>query len=142
MAAVTAMRWIRRCLTNVAALLAAPALLCAAYLLDQTYPVVRDFRVITQVVTPEGVLIEGVMNKQRDCRFVEVVAMLDEVPSQVVFLDTRERPVFSRPTGPQKWGPWLIIADPKQGVVLHARHVCHAGWEHTEVLTSFVVGVQ
>ena len=142
MAAVTAMRWIRRCLTNVAALLAAPALLCAAYLLDQAYPVVRDFRVITQVVTPEGVLIEGVMNKQRDCRFVEVVAMLDEVPSQVVFLDTRERPVFSRPTGPQKWGPWLVVADPKQGVQFHARHRCHAGWEHTEVLTSFVVGVQ
>lgn len=142
MAAVTAMRWIRRCLTNVAALLAAPALLCAAYLLDKTYPVVRDFRVITQVVTPEGVLIEGTMDKVRPCRFVEVVAMLDEVPSTVIFLDFREHAQFSRPTGPQKLGPWLIVADPKQGVKLHARHQCHAGWEHTEVLTSFVVGVQ
>lgn len=142
MAAVTAMRWIRRCLTNVAALLAAPVLLCAAYLLDQAYQVVRDFRVVTQVVTPEGVLIEGTMDKVRPCRFVEVVAMLDEVPSMVIFLDFREQPQFSRPTGPQKWGPWLIVADPKQGVKLHARHQCHAGWEHTEVLTSFVVGVQ
>ena len=142
MAAVTAMRWVRRCLTNVAALLAAPALLCAAYLLDQTYPVVRDFRVITQVVTPEGVLIEGTMDKVRPCRFIEVVAMLDEVPSMVIFLDFRGQAQFSRPTGPQKWGPWLIVADPKQGVKLHARHHCHAGWEHTEVLTSFVVGVQ
>lgn len=142
MAAVTAMRWIRRCLTNVAALLVAPALLCAAYLLDQAYLVVRDFRVITQVVTPEGVLIEGTMDKVRPCRFVEVVAMLDDVPSAVIFLDLRERAHFSRPTGPQKWGPWLIVADPKQGVKLHARHQCHAGWEHTEVLTSFVVGVQ
>lgn len=142
MAAVTAMRWIRRCLTNVAALLAAPVLLCAAYLLDQAYQVVRDFRVVTQVVTPEGVLIEGTMDKVRPCRFVEVVAMLDEVPSTVIFLDFREQPQFSRPTGPQKWGPWLIVADPKQGVKLHARHQCHAGWEHTEVLTSFVVGVQ
>ena len=142
MAAVTAMRWIMRCLTNVAALLAAPALLCAAYLLDQAYPVVRDFRVVTQAVTPEGVLIEGTMDKVRPCRFIEVVAMLDEVPSQVIFLDFREHAQFSRPTGPQKWGPWLIVADPKQGVKLHARHHCHAGWEHTEVLTSFVVGVQ
>lgn len=142
MAAVTAMRWIGRCLTNVAALLVAPALLGAAYLLDQAYLVVRDFRVITQVVTPEGVLIEGTMDKVRPCRFVEVVAMLDEVPAAVIFLDFREQAQFSRPTGPQKWGPWLIVADPKQGVKLHARHHCHAGWEHTEVLTSFVVGVQ
>ena len=142
MAAMTAMRWIMRCLTNVAALLTAPALLCAAYLLDQAYPVVRDFRVITQVVTPEGVLIEGTMDKVRPCRFIEVVAMLDEVPSAVIFLDLREQAQFSRPTGPQKWGPWLIVANPRQGVKLHARHHCHAGWEHTEVLTSFVVGVQ
>ena len=137
-----AARWTRRVLANFCALMLFPAMLSALYLIDQSFPAVRDFRVLTQVVTPEGVLIEGAMNKQRDCRFVEVVAMLDEIPSQVVFLDTRERPVFSRPTGPQKWGPWLVIADPKQGVVLHARHVCHGAWDHTAVLTSFVVGVQ
>ena len=137
-----AARWTRRVLANFCALMLFPAMLSTLYLIDQSFPVVRDFRVLTQVVTPEGVLIEGLMNKQRDCRFVEVVAMLDKIPSQVVFLDTRERPVFSRPTGPQKWGPWLVIADPKQGVVLHARHVCHGAWDHTAVLTSFVVGVQ
>lgn len=132
---------LRQC-ANTLAFLMFPAILYGAYLVDQEYTVVSDFRIVTQVVTPEGMLIEGTMNKQRDCRFVEVVAMLDEIPGQVVFLDTRERPVFSRPTGPQKWGPWLVIADPKQGVVLHARHVCHGAWDHTAVLTSFVVGVQ
>lgn len=135
-------RWLRRVLANFCAFMLFPLMLSAAYLLDQAYPVVRDFRVVTQVVTPEGVLIEGTMDKVRPCRFVEVVAMLDEVPSTVIFLDFREQPQFSRPTGPQKWGPWLIVADPKQGVKLHVRHHCHAGWEHTEVLTSFVVGVQ
>lgn len=136
------LRGLRRVLANFCAFMLFPLMLSTAYLLDQAYPVVRDFRVITQVVTPEGVLIEGTMDKVRPCRFVEVVAMLDEVPSTVIFLDFREQPQFSRPTGPQKWGPWLIVADPKQGVKLHARHRCHAGWEHTEVLTSFVVGVQ
>ena len=135
-------KWLLRQCANTLAFLMFPAMLSALYLIDHSFPVVRDFRVLTQVVTPEGMLIEGTMNKQRDCRFVEVVAMLDEIPSQVVFLDTRERPVFSRPTGPQKWGPWLVIADPKQGVVLHARHVCHGAWDNTAVLTSFVVGVQ
>ena len=136
------LRWLRRVLANLCAVMLFPLMLSAAYLLDQAYPVVRDFRVITQVVTPEGVLIEGTMDKVRHCRFVEVVAMLDEEPSAVIFLDLREQTPYSRPTGPQKWGPWLIVADPKQGVKLHARHHCHAGWEHTEVLTSFVVGVQ
>lgn len=138
----TFLRWLRRVLANFCAFMLFPLMLSAAYLLDQAYTVVRDFRVVTQVVTPEGVLIEGTMDKVRPCRFIEVVAMLDEVPSMVIFLDFREQPQFSRPTGPQKWGPWLIVADPKQGVKLHARHQCHAGWEHTEVLTSFVVGVQ
>lgn len=136
------LRCLRRVLANFCAFMLFPLMLSAAYLLDQAYLVVRDFRVVTQVVTPEGVLIEGTMDKVRPCRFVEVVAMLDEVPSAVIFLDLREQTPFSRPTGPQKWGPWLIVADPKQGVKLHARHRCHAGWEHTEVLTSFVVGVQ
>ena len=68
--------------------------------------------------------------------------MLDEVPSVVVFLDTREDRTYSRAMGPQKWGPWLVIADARQGVRLHARHRCHAGWEHTETLTSFVAVVQ
>ena len=136
------LRWLRRVLANFCAFMLFPLMLSAAYLLDHTYPVVRDFRVVTQVVTPDGVLIEGTMDKVRPCSFVEVVAMLDEVPSTVIFLDFREQAKFSRPTGPQKWGPWLIVADPKQGVKLHARHHCHAGCEHTEVLTSFVVGVQ
>lgn len=131
-------KWLLRQCANTLAFLMFPAILYGAYLADQEYTVVSDFRIVTQVVNTEGVLIEGTMNKRRPCRFVEVVAMIDEVPSTVIFLDFQ----FSRPTGPQKWGPWLIVADPKQGVKLHARHHCHAGWEHTEVLTSFVVGVQ
>ena len=35
-----------------------------------------------------------------------------------------------------------VLANPKQGVKLHARHHCHAGWDHTELLTTFVVGIQ
>lgn len=127
---------------NALAFAAFPVLIGLTYLADQAYTVVQDFRIITQVLTPEGVLIEGTMDKRRDCRFVEIIAMLDEVPSAVVFLDTREDRTYSRAMGPQKWGPWLVIADARQGVKLHARHRCHAGWEHTETLTSFVAGVQ
>ena len=127
---------------NALAFAAFTVLIGLTYLADQAYTVVQDFRIITQVLTPEGVLIEGTMDKRRDCRFIEVIAMLDEVPSAVVFLDTREDRTYSRAMGPQKWGPWLVIADARQGVKLHARHRCHAGWDHTELLTTFVVGIQ
>ena len=127
---------------NALAFATFPVLIGLTYLADQAYTVVQDFRIITQVLTPEGVLIEGTMDKRRDCRFMEVVAMLDEVPSAVIFLDNKERAAYSRPSGPQKWGPWLLVADPGQGVRLHVRHSCHAGWDHTELLTTFVVGIQ
>ena len=127
---------------NALAFATFPVLIGLTYLADQAYTVVQDFRIITQVLTPEGVLIEGTMDKRRDCRFMEVVAMLDEVPSAVIFLDNKEHAAYSRPSGPQKWGPWLLVADPGQGVRLHVRHSCHAGWDHTELLTTFVVGIQ
>lgn len=133
---------LKRLLINACALLMFPGLLWAVYLTDNSYRVIEGFRVTTQVLTAEGVLIDGVMDKRRDCRFMEVVAMLDEVPSAVIFLDNKERAAYSRPSGPQKWGPWLLVADPGQGVRLHVRHSCHAGWDHTELLTTFVVGIQ
>ena len=82
------------------------------------------------------------MNKRRICRMLEVVSDVDDEVMPVAFMGAGEMPLYKRPLGPQKWGPWLVIADPKQGVVLHARDVCHGAWDHTAVLTSFVVGVQ
>lgn len=120
-----------------------PAILWGVLMVDDMWRVVRDFRVTTQVITDEGVVIEGTLDKQRNCRFIEAIAMLDEVPSEVLFLDLQEHQgVYTRTLGPQKWGPWLVKAKLGQGVRLHARHSCHIVTDHTEVLTSFVVGVQ
>ncbi|MBK6869765.1 MAG: hypothetical protein IPG98_18325 [Burkholderiales bacterium] len=132
----------KRLLADAAAFVAFPLLLWGVYAADQSYPVVADFRVVTQVVTQDGVLIEGAMDKRRNCRMLEVVSVVDDEVMPVAFMGAGEMPLYKRPLGPQKWGPWLVIADPKRGVVLHARHVCHGAWDHTAVLTSFVVGVQ
>ena len=132
----------KRLLADAAAFVAFPLLLWGVYAADQSYPVVADFRVVTQVVTQDGVLIEGTMDKRRNCRMLEVVSVVDDEVMPVAFMGAGEMPLYKRPLGPQMWGPWLVIADPKQGVVLHARHVCHGAWDHTAVLTSFVVGVQ
>ena len=126
-----------------------PALLGGAvwgyYVYDQTRPVVTDFKIQTQFPTPVGVLIDGTMNKVRDCEVVEVSArtVQREVKS-VEFMDLRSdsTPAFSRPLGPQKWGPWRIWAKEGEGITLFVRHRCNAFWTHSEELSSFVVGKQ
>lgn len=132
----------KRLLADAAAFVAFPLLLWGVYAADHSYPVVRDFRIVTQVVNPEGVLIEGSMDKQRNCRLLEVVSVVEDEVVPVVFMESHGLPKFKRPTGPQKWGPWLVTAAPKDGVRLVAHHRCHDGWEHSADLTSFVVGVQ
>lgn len=132
----------KRLLADAAAFVAFPLLLWGVYAADQSYPVVADFRVVTQVVTQDGVLIEGTMDKRRNCRMLEVVSVVDDEVMPVAFMGAGEMPLYKRPLGPQKWGPWLVAADPKDGVRLHANYRCHDGWEHSANLTSFVVGVQ
>lgn len=131
----------KRLLADAAAFVAFPLLLWGVYAADQSYPVVADFRVVTQVVTQDGVLIEGTMDKRRNCRMLEVVSVVADEVRPVAFMGDGETPIYKRPTGPQKWGPWLVSAAPKDGVRLVAHHRCHAGWEHTTNLTTFVVGV-
>lgn len=135
-------KWLLRQCANTLAFLMFPAILYGAYLADQEYTVVSDFRIVTQVVNKEGVLIEGTMNKRRPCRLIDVVSVVEDETRPVVFLERGVPPMYKRPTGVQKWGPWLVTADPKDGVRLHAHHRCHDGWEHSADLTSFVVGVQ
>lgn len=135
-------KWLLRQCANTLAFLMFPALLYGAYLADQEYTVVSDFRIVTQVVNNEGVLIEGTMNKRRPCRLIDLVSVVEDETRPVVFLERGVPPMYKRPTGVQKWGPWLVTADPKDGVRLVAHHRCHAGWEHTTSLTTFVVGVQ
>ena len=128
----------------------APLALAAAaawltYLYDQRSPVVVDFRVQTQFIADDaGVIVEGTMTKVRGCDFVEVSARTAEGQvSAVTFLDLKPRaPTYSRPLGPQKFGPWYVEGQPGQGITLSAVHRCHFLWTHYEVLGGFVVGQQ
>ena len=135
-------KWLLRQCANTLAFLMFPAMLSALYLIDHSFPVVRDFRVLTQVTNNEGVLIEGTMNKRRPCRLIDVVSVVGDEARPVVFMERGVPPTYKRPTGVQKWGPLLVAAGPKDGVRLHAYYRCHDGWEHSADLTSFVVGVQ
>ncbi len=96
------------------AFLAAPMLTLllaiGAYQLDQRYRVIKSFQVQKQFVEKGGVMIVGTFDKQRNCEFVSVTGRAsDGDVAGVTFMDRRPgEPVFSRPLGPQKFGPWYV----------------------------------
>ena len=130
------------------AFLAAPMLTLlltiGAYQLDQHYRVVHSFQVQTQFVEQGGVLIVGTFDKQRNCEFVSVTGRAsDGDVAGITFMDRRpDEPLFSRPLGPQKFGPWYVEGNEGEGITLHAVHRCHFLWPHYEEIGNFVVGQQ
>ena len=116
---------------------------CFLYWWDTSRPVVTDFKVQTQYVTPQGVIVDGTMNKLRDCEVIDVAARTNQREvTRVDFLDLKSWHGYSRLLGPQKWGPWLIWAPEGDGVTIFVRHRCNPLWTHSDELTSFVVGKQ
>lgn len=115
----------------------------AYYLFDTSLPVVADFRVLTQFYSAREVIIDGTMNKIRDCELVEIVARTTqrEVVS-IDFLELGNKPVYNRPMGPQKFGPWSVMAKDGEGVTIYARHRCNPFWTVSAELGAFVVGQQ
>ena len=91
-----------------------------------------------------GVLIVGTFDKQRNCEFVSVTGRAsDGDVAGVTFMDRRpNEPMFSRPLGPQKFGPWYVEGSAGEGITLHAVHRCHFLWPHYEEIGTFVVGQQ
>ena len=130
------------------AFLAAPMLTLiltiGAYQLDQHYRVITSFQVQTQFVEKDGVLIVGTFDKQRNCEFVSVTwRASDGDVAGVTFMDRRpNEPMFSRPLGQQKFGPWYVEGNAGEGITLHAVHRCHFLWPHYEEIGNFVVGQQ
>ena len=135
------------------AFLAAPMLTLlfaiGAYQLDQRYRVITSFKVQTQFVesgveSRGGVLIVGTFDKQRNCEFVSVTGRAsDGDVAGVTFMDRRpNEPMFSRPLGPQKFGPWYVEGEEGEGITLHAVHHCHFLWPHFEEIGTFVIGQQ
>jgi len=119
------------------------ALVIAKEIDTRMFPVVTDFVITSMREDSTGVLIEGRLNKVRDCRFLEVVAYGDQSrPVQVQFMDRQDGSIpTTRAVRVQMWGPWHIATGGASLVTLMARHECHALWDHSTALTNFPVKV-
>lgn len=119
-----------------------PIAMLTAYTADQAWEVIGDFEVKTQLITKAGVVLEGVLDKKRACRFIEATALTSD--GQLVPVTYESRRKFggsgvSRPLGVQSWGPWTMDVAPGEKITMNVRHRCHFAWEHTEEITTFMV---
>ena len=128
---------------HIGPVLAAALVLVLIKTIDQSIPVVSNFNVTNQVIIPHGVLIEGTLEKQRDCEFLEVTAYANRRPVPIKFLDKPEGATnYSRAVRVQLWGPWEIESGTARTVTLYARHSCHIFWSHTTELTKLsIIGI-
>ena len=88
------------------------------------FPVVSEFT-IDKVEEADGKQsISGMMVKNRNCHFLEVVAYSED---RLVALQFTETPApVSRVKGKQAWGVWLLLPPVKQ-LTLYSRHDCETG---------------
>lgn len=100
------------------------------------FPVVDNFVVHSVERQFDRIIISGTLNKARACRFESVRAYGISTPNgrqalPLLFMDSRGDETATRPTGPQKWGPWRITVPATPNVVsieLKSLHSCHWLW--------------
>jgi len=96
---------------------------------DNFYPVV------TTLTITERQPFRGFLEKQRNCEFKQGYAKVwtDDVfeIKEIKFLEMPSR-IYSRPTGVQKFGPWVVdIPDNVLRVSFVFEHMCSPFWKHT-----------
>jgi hypothetical protein len=133
--------FVSRIIWHITPLTAALVCIFLFKLLDQSFDVVKDFKITNQSLTPSGVMIEGTLDKRRNCTFEEVVGYTSEGRQIFVnFLDKPQgAPNASRAVRVQMWGPWEVMSGNAQTISLYARHSCHMFWPHVTLLTKFTV---
>ena len=107
----------------------------AQWLEPRYLPVVKDFRITSQVKVGKSLQISGEMTKVREsCRFQEVSAYSGKAYLHLTFPDVPPSMLgTSRAAGEQAWGPWLVTPYHDK-IRLIVRHRCHALWDTTTVL--------
>lgn len=109
--------------------------------IDRSFPVFKDFEVTSQRVTGTSVIIEGKVDKVRDCKLLEINAFTPEGRKLPIhFLDNPiEDYQGTRPVGIQLWGPWELFNQNNTSVNIFVTHACSVFWSQTSRLTTLTL---
>ena len=109
--------------------------------IDRSFPVLNDFEVTSQQVTKTSVIIEGKVNKVRDCKLLESNAFPPE--GRRIAINFLDKPIEgnqgTRPIGVQFWGPWELFNQNNTSINIFITHACSVFWSQTSKLTTLTL---
>lgn len=126
-------RWIDSLQSAALLVLGAVSFVYFGPLVDKGFPVIDPFAITNKEVSGDTIIISGWLYKQRECEFLEAAGRVERdtgLPLSIPFEFVDAEKPYTRPVGPQEWGPWRMVVpvDAKRVQVL-ALHDCHPLWK-------------
>lgn len=135
------MKILRELLWHLLLLVISVLFVLAVRSIDRSFPVLNDFEATSQQVTKTSVIIEGKVNKVRDCKLLEINAFTPE--GRRIAINFLDKPIEenqgTRPIGVQFWGPWELFNQNNTSINIFITHACSVFWSQTSKLTTLTL---
>lgn len=135
------MKILRELLWHLLLLVISVLFVLAVRSINRSFPVLNDFEVTSQQVTKTSVIIEGKVNKVRDCKLLEINAFTPE--GRRIAINFLDKPIEgnqgTRPIGVQFWGPWELFNQNNTSINIFITHACSVFWSQTSKLTTLTL---
>lgn len=135
------MKILRELLWHLLLLVISVLFVLAVRSIDRSFPVLNDFEVTSQQVTNTSVIIEGKVNKVRDCKLLEINAFTPE--GRRIAINFLDKPIEgnqgTRPIGVQFWGPWELFNQNNTSINIFITYACSVFWSQTSKLTTLTL---
>ena len=135
------MKILRELLWHLLLLVISVLFILAVRAIDRSFPVLKDFEVTSQQVTDVSVIIEGKVNKVRDCKLLEINAFTPEGRKLSINFPGKpiEENLSTRPVGIQFWGPWELFNQNNTSINIFITHSCSVFWSQTSKLITLTL---
>lgn len=135
------MKILRELLWHLLLLVISVLFVLAVRSINRSFPVLNDFEVTSQQVTKTSVIIEGKVNKVRDCKLLEINAFTPE--GRRIAINFLDKPIEgnqgTRPIGVQFWGPWELFNQNNTSINIFITYACSVFWSQTSKLTTLTL---
>ena len=126
-------RWIDSLQSAALLALGAVSFVYFGPLVDKGFPVIDPFVITNKEVSGDTITISGWLYKRRECEFLEASGRVERdtgLPLSIPFEFVDAEKPYTRPVGPQGWGPWrMVVPVDANRVQVLALHDCHPLWK-------------